>query len=168
VYQENYLAGGWFTEKQAKVYDDVCLALETNNLYDSFFIPKYLGVNLMHHKLEDEDARIKAATRVFAIDTGMMMYSIMRGGFTLAIIDDMDPGMLWELGALWGLTHGTHPIVTYTSKDYGLNVMIRMSVKAHIKGLVDLNDFLRNLEQGTPLEELMMDERYQNFGPELY
>jgi len=139
----NYLAAGWFTPKQGMVYNKVCDAIKNAGLYDQFFIPRDMGINLQAMKPEE---RMRKLSYVFALDFGMIVYSHKKRGFMLAIIDDFDTGMVWEIGAAFGMSLGQYPIVTYSDVGYGLNVMIRESVMGHIKGISGLNDFLREIK----------------------
>jgi nucleoside 2-deoxyribosyltransferase len=53
----------------------------------------------------------------------------------VAIIDDRDPGTMFEMG--YGHARNKR-IVSYTGQDYGLNVMLQECVVAHVRRLPDL------------------------------
>jgi len=91
-------------------------------------------------------------------------------GFVLAVIDDYDVGMVWECGFEFGISLGKVPIVTYTDQDYGLNVMLRESAIAHIRGVGELKLFLRYyIEMGANTAALLrVAKDYQRFSDKIF
>ena len=58
----------------------------------------------------------------------------------LAVIDDFDVGVMWEVGYAFA----RHvPIVTMTNKDYGCNLMLAHSIVGHTKSSSAVEDILR-------------------------
>ena len=157
----SYLAGGWFTPQQVKVYDGVCRLLKKHKVYDRFFVPRDLGINLAPVAPEKRDGILPY---VFALDTGMIIYSNTRRGFMLALIDDFDPGMIWEMGMAFGMSNGKYPVVTYSHVGHGLNAFFRKSVIGHIKGEKDLEVFLSELSIYGEEDLLVIARDYQDFG----
>lgn len=62
----------------------------------------------------------------------------------LAVIDNFDVGVMWEVGYAYARQV---PIVTYTNKDYGCNLMLAHSIVGHLKDLRSAEDVL---EIGNP------------------
>lgn len=58
----------------------------------------------------------------------------------VAVIDDFDSGVLFEIGYAYARQI---PIVTITNCDFGCNLMLAHSVIGHLKSLVELNDVLQ-------------------------
>jgi len=162
-----YFAGGWFTEKQNKLYDKITRILKEEFSELEFFIPRDLGINLMEKSPEERKLMMK---KTFALDTGMLLVTAKTDGFILAIIDDYDVGMVWECGFAFGISLGKLPIVTYTDMDYGLNVMLRESAIAHIRGADELRNFLqRYVFHGANTQALLeIAKDYQNFSEKVF
>lgn len=58
----------------------------------------------------------------------------------IAVIDDFDPGVLWEVG----YSFARHvPIVTVTAKNYGCNLMLAHSIIGHTKTYEEVSDVLK-------------------------
>lgn len=53
----------------------------------------------------------------------------------IAVIDDRDVGTIWEMGYA---TAKGKTIASISNEDYGLNVMLAESVKAHIRSVDDI------------------------------
>lgn len=70
----------------------------------------------------------------------------------LANIDGRDTGTVWEMG--YGYGKGKR-IITYTSHDYGLNVMLQCCVVAHLRSLDEVH---RVFEEGAT-DEICKDYR---------
>ena len=162
----NYFAMGWFSEEQSKLYDKLKKVLfEFPEL--EWFFPRDLGINLMNLSPEERKLSLK---KVFALDTGMILVTMKSDGFIFAVIDDFDTGMVWEMGFAFGISLGKLPIVTYTDKGYGLNVMLKESAAAHIKGEMQLRLFLGEyIKKGANNAALLeVAKSYQNFGEKFF
>jgi len=157
----NYFAMGWFTPKASKLYDKLTKVLREYPELE-WFIPRDLGINLQKKSPEERELLIN---KVFALDTGMILLVAKTDGFMLAVVDDYDVGMVWETGFAFGISLGKLPIVTYTDKDYGLNVMLRQSAVAHIRGVNELRTFLHGyVNNGADTQALLrVAKNYQNF-----
>ena len=57
----------------------------------------------------------------------------------LANIDDFDPGTIWEMGFAFNST----TVIAFTTHDYGLNIMLAMSCSGFLKGLDEVDLWLR-------------------------
>jgi len=162
----NYFVAGWFTPKASKLYDKLTEVLKEYPELE-WFIPRDLGINLMEKSPEERKLLIN---KVFALDTGMILLTAKTDGFILAVIDDYDVGMVWECGFAFGIGLGKLPIVTYTDKNYGLNVMLRQSAAAHIRGTDELRTFLHcYINAGANTAALLeVAKNYQNLSEEVF
>lgn len=162
----NYFAMGWFSEEQSKLYDKLKGVLAEFPELEWFF-PRDLGINLMEIPKKERELNLK---KVFALDTGMILVTMKTDGFILAVIDDFDTGMVWEMGFAFGIGLGRLPVVTYTDKNYGLNVMLKESAVAHIKGEMQLRLFLGEyIKKGANTPALLeVAKGYQNFGDNFF
>jgi len=118
-----YLAAPFFTPSQL----DLVVRLEgiVNAIPDLvLYSPRVDGV-LTKMTQEERDA---AALSIFEKNCE----EIARADVIFAVIDDRDLGVIWEMG--YGFGKGV-PIVTYTDKDFGLNVMLKGCAQAHVKGV---------------------------------
>ena len=68
----------------------------------------------------------------------------------VAVIDDRDPLVSWMMGQAY--QRGI-PTVSYTDFDYGVNVMLAVSITEHIKGKNNLKAFLQKIKrEGIPTQ----------------
>ena len=162
----NYFAMGWFSEKQSKLYDKLKGVLAEFPELEWFF-PRDLGINL---SVKSPKKRELLINKVFALDTGMILLTSKTDGFVFAVIDDYDVGVVWEAGFTFGISLGKLPIVTYTDRNYGLNVMFRQSAVAHIKGEMELRLFLGEyIKNGANTPALLeVAKKYQEFSDEVF
>lgn len=142
-----YLASPWFTSQQMKVMNkvrNIILEFEDVNL----FSPYYDGI-VLDKKNDSLDMRHK----VFDIDIGTIVYSDL----VVTIIDDFDPGSIFEMGAAgiicWmydkgivdkvitgsGKVSGIPRIIAYSDvSGRGLNVMLQQSIWGFANGEKEL------------------------------
>lgn len=64
--------------------------------------------------------------------------------FMLAVIDDRRTLVSWMLGQAYSREV---PIVTYSDHNYGVNVMLLMSIRAHIRGCDELVQLLQKVKR---------------------
>lgn len=62
----------------------------------------------------------------------------------LAVIDERNPIVSWVMGQAY--TRGI-PIISYTNFDYGVNLMLALSIVRHVKGLEDLKTVIDILKR---------------------
>lgn len=62
----------------------------------------------------------------------------------LAVIDERNPVVSWVMGQAY--TRGI-PIISYTNFDYGVNLMLALSIVRHVKGLDDLKTVIDILKR---------------------
>ena len=64
--------------------------------------------------------------------------------FILANIDDRDPIVSWSIGQAYA--RGI-PVISYSDHDYGVNIMLLQSIKAHVKGREALLKVLKDIHE---------------------
>lgn len=137
-----YLAAPFFKPEQITLVDRIEKLVE--GLGFDLFSPRREGT-LLDMSKEERAAKSRS-----------MFESNVRGiaerDLVLAVIDDSDRGVIWEMGFAYGV--GT-PVVTFTDHDYGLNVMIRESVRSHLRGMTDLRIFLQMMRASGWSEEIV-------------
>jgi len=139
-----YLAGPFFNQQQI----DTISAIE--NEFDKYgfdyFSPRKSGGVISHLSPED---RTKESKRIYDSNVSAMIDA----NVLFAIVDGRDTGTVYEMGYFKALTdhfkyksdmsaseHKRYSI-TYTNQNFGLNIMLKESVDAHIVGLEDLQSF---------------------------
>jgi len=125
-----YIAGPFFNEEQKEAIERIENAL-ANNLF-SFYSPMRDGII---GEMEKPDFDVIYKNNV---DNIAACSSIV------AVIDDRDMGTIFEIG--YGAALGKD-IITLTSKNYGLNVMIERAVRFHAKSLDQMIFALLNPEK---------------------
>lgn len=122
-----YLAAPFFTPSQLHTVEQVehaLLSAKDVHLYS----PRQDGIVLKDLPVHARAAKCK---QVFATNVEKLDWCDL----VVAVIDDRDTGTTWEMG----YAHGKGKrIVTYTTQDYGLNVMLQACVCAHVKSLANL------------------------------
>ena len=134
-----YLAAPFFTPSQL----DLVVRLEgiVNAIPDLvLYSPRVDGV-LTKMTQEERDA---AALSIFEKNCE----EIARADVVLAVIDDRDTGVIWEMG--YAFAKGV-PIVTYTDRDFGLNVMLKGCAMAHARGVGEVFKVLKLMAAGEDL-----------------
>jgi nucleoside 2-deoxyribosyltransferase len=148
-----YLASPWFNSQQMRVMNkvrDIILKYEDIKL----FAPYYDGI-----VLDKKNDSIEMRQKVFDIDIGAIAYSDL----VVTIIDDFDPGSIFEMGAAgiicWmfdkGLieydihTRNIPRIIAYSDvSGRGLNVMLQQSIWGFANGEIELRDQLGRFVTG--------------------
>jgi nucleoside 2-deoxyribosyltransferase len=121
-----YLAAPWFTETQKSVMDKVRGEIIKSPI--DVFSPYYDGTVLTKDNDSPEMRKI-----VFNIN----VRSINGCDLVIAVIDDFDPGTIFEMG----VSYKSHiPIIAYSDvQGRGLNVMLQMAVWGFSNGLEQLS-----------------------------
>ena len=148
-----YLASPWFNSQQMKVMNKVRdIVLTYDNI--KLFSPYYDGI-VLDKKNDSPEMRQK----VFDIDIGTIAYSDL----VVTIIDDFDPGSIFEMGAAgiicWMYDKGMIEynihirniprIIAYSDvSGRGLNVMLQQSVWGFANGENELKDQLNRFVKG--------------------
>jgi nucleoside 2-deoxyribosyltransferase len=124
-----YLAGPFFNEEEVAFVDKLAALLEKIGL--KVYNPKEEGGIL------GETAPWEKASEIFEEDCR----GIRGSEIILAIIDDFDPGTIWEMGYAHALGK---PIITISNHGYGLNIMLSESSRAHYQSIEDLKEAMEN------------------------
>lgn len=125
-----YLAAPFFTPEQLLVVERLENLIRGFPVF-SLYSPRADGVLM---KMSPEE-RKKATKKIFDRN----VYQMMEADLMIAVVDGRDTGTTWEMGYAFAREI---TIVTYTDKDYGLNVMIQESVEAHARGMTDMRAIL--------------------------
>ena len=138
-----YLASPWFNSQQMKVMNkvrDIILKYEDIKL----FAPYYDGI-----VLDKNNDSPEMRQKVFDIDIGTIAYSDL----VVTIIDDFDPGSIFEMGAAGIIcwmqdkemirVKNIPRIIAYSDvSGRGLNVMLQQSVWGFANGETELKNQL--------------------------
>lgn len=129
-----YIAGPFFKPEQIKLIEDIESALIAFGV--KFYSPRSEGtiINMA------PDEKSERMNYIYNSNISHMDES----NFMIAVIDDFDTGTVWEMGYFHRSKNGN--LVTITNQDHGLNIMLRNSVNAHLKGLDDFISMLRLIE----------------------
>ncbi len=150
-----YIAGPFFNPEQIKLISDIESALSKRSI--SFFSPRSFGVlGQMTDEMRKKATKDIYKKNIDEIDAAVVM---------LAVIDDRDVGTIFEIGyatalkKLYAEEYGElRHIITISNKGYGMNVMLRESVDAHLHGLENLADCVElALNGGLDGEQFMAD-----------
>ena len=114
-----YIASPFFTEEQKAVVTHIEAKLELLDI--PFFSPRSFGV-LMDMTAEEKEKR---ATAIYYKN----LLEINKADLIIAYIDNWDAGTTFEIGYAAGYHKD---IITLSTSNYGLNVMIQKAVIAHI------------------------------------
>lgn len=153
-----YLAGPLFSPEDHKELDIVEYICDSNLM--EFFSPR---VECKDIKFPPKDhpqfleLRDKFATDILAKN----IEGINSCDILIANTRDFDPGTIWEMGYAFGINK---PIITYTFKRYGLNIMLSQTSLAHVDN-IDLREFstLECLVKRLNSTDILKDYSKENF-----
>lgn len=140
-----YIASPFFNKEQlhfVRRIEDTLDAFERD-----FFSPRIEGV------IKDMTADEKKTRMKEIFDSNIQ--HILDSDIIVAVIDDRDPGTMFEIGyaAALGI-----PIITLTQHDYQVNVMIKECTKGHLKGLMNLGAAIEHVMCNEPIPDWMNAE----------
>ena len=126
-----YIAGPFFNEKQLKLIQTIEETLEWMEI--PFFSPRSFGA-LGEMGTEERAEAIKS---VYAENIAQ----IAENKVMLAVIDDNDVGTIWEMGYASKLNRmdDRRRLITMSDQGYGMNIMLRECVDAHLHGFKNFN-----------------------------
>ena len=139
-----YLAGPFFSEKQINLIEKI--ESEFDKYGFDYFSPRKSGGVISHLSLED---RTRESKKIYDSNIREMV----NANVLFAIIDGRDTGTVYEMGYFKALTdHFRYKFdkseidlkrysITCTDENFGLNIMIKESVDAHIVGQQELKTF---------------------------
>lgn len=126
-----YIAGPLFNPENIRILKEIESLLNEKGI--EYFSPREYGT-IVGEKMTPE--RMK---RIF--DMNILMLN--KCDNLIAIIDDRDIGTIFEMGFFYSKYDdiiGLIPnIITFSSQDHGVNVMLRHAVKFHTNGLEELS-----------------------------
>lgn len=64
--------------------------------------------------------------------------------YVIAVVDDRHPAVAWTMGQAYARNI---PIISFTNHDYGVNLMLLLSIIRHVKGTETLGEFLKQVKQ---------------------
>jgi nucleoside 2-deoxyribosyltransferase len=139
-----YLAGPFFSEKQINLIERIESQFDKYGF--DYFSPRKSGGVISHLSPED---RTKESKKIYDSNIREMV----NANVLFAIIDGRDTGTVYEMGYFKALTdHFRYKFdkseidlkrysITCTDENFGLNIMIKESVDAHIVGPQELKTF---------------------------
>lgn len=146
-----YLASPFFNPSQVAVVERLERLISPMKDF-VLYSPRSEGV-----LIEMTPAEKKAAARkIFETNIWRLRWADL----LVAVVDGRDTGTTWEMGYACGIGK---PVFTYTDQDYGLNVMIQESVRAHARGIEEMRLVLEAVAVGDQAEI----DRHRNFDPGL-
>jgi nucleoside 2-deoxyribosyltransferase len=139
-----YLAGPFFNDKQIETISRI--EQEFDKYGFDYFSPRKSGGVISHLSPED---RTKESKKIYDSNVSAMIDA----NILFAIVDGRDTGTVYEMGYFRALTdhfkyksersawENKRYSITYTNENFGLNIMLKESVDAHVIGVNDLEKF---------------------------
>lgn len=125
-----YLAAPFFNDEQRAVCDSI----------ERTFAK--VGLPLYSPRLDGGVLRPDSSQEIIKSTFNENVLSIRTASWILAVIDDFDPGTIWEMGAAFSL--GVETLAFTSVPDRGLNVMLQGSSKlGFIHGVEELEGIIR-------------------------
>jgi len=153
VKDQVYIAGPFFDTPQLEFVKEIEARLMAAGI--KFFSPRSTGVLI---EMTPEEKKTSLA-EIY----GQNVWNMLTSSVMVAIIDDRDAGTIFEMGYFTALAHANkipRRLISITQKDHGMNVMLRQSVCAHLRGANNLIDcVLEALGSGPFYSDRWMDER---------
>ena len=159
-----YLSGPFFNEKQLKTIQLIEKEFDKHGF--DYFSPRKGGGSIAH--LPPEEKR-KESKRIYDSNVEEMV----KANILFAVVDGRDTGTVYEMGYFKCLTVATPKprySITYTNENFGLNIMLKESVDAHVVGQEELEKFSGlisgNWDDPVPAREKILSQ-FQNFNPDV-
>jgi len=140
-----YLAAPFFNPQQMATVFGVESAIET--MGHELLSPRKRGPTL---KDLSPEKRKLVAREVFETNCD----DIDACDAVVAVIDDRDAGTIWEMGYAYAMEK---QIYTFTMHDYGVNVMLQGCISGHAKGVAQLVEMLKFINEGRSLEKFTLE-----------
>jgi nucleoside 2-deoxyribosyltransferase len=139
-----YLAAPFFTPTQLETVGLMEAAISSYNQF-VLYSPRQSGIVL---KDKSPAEREKLADQVLQENVKQVRWADV----VVALIDDRDPGTIWELGLHYGIglmaPWPPRAAISFSNQNYGLNVMLARSVNTHCQGIEELKKCLDKLANG--------------------
>ena len=159
-----YLAGPFFNEKQLETIQLIEKEFDKHGI--DYFSPRKGGGSIAHLPLEEKK---KESKRIYDSNVEEMV----KANILFAVVDGRDTGTVYEMGYFKCLTVATPKprySITYTNENFGLNIMLKESVDAHVVGQEELEKFSAlissNWDDPVPAREKILSQ-FQNFNPDV-
>jgi nucleoside deoxyribosyltransferase len=140
-----YLAAPFFTSEQMGLVCQVETTIQAAG--HDLLSPRRRGPILQNL---GEAERKTAAAKVFSTNC----LDIESCNAVLAVIDDRDPGTIWEMGFAY---HAWKTIYSFTNKDYGLNVMMQGCIAGHARGIAQLAEMMRCVKEDRSVSKFSVE-----------
>lgn len=126
-----YIAAPFFNEKQVDFVREIENILDDYDM--EYFSPRSFGI------IQDltEKQKAERIKKIYECN----VEKLCEADTVIAVIDDLDTGTIWEMGYA---TATNLDIISISNHDYGLNVMLANSVRAHLKEIEDIPNALVN------------------------
>jgi nucleoside 2-deoxyribosyltransferase len=100
------------------------------------------GKRIPYHSPREEGVLTKMEDHTRA-EKGAVIYDVNINGLEwcthlIAVIDDYDTGTVWEMGYAHAKGKG---IFTYSSQQYGINIMLEQSILSHCQTTKELSEY---------------------------
>lgn len=137
-----YLAGPFFNVEQLKLVGELEDALVEE------FVGSENGLDVFSPRLADNAVAMNEMIRnkvVPPMDLRSKVFgdnvdNIDDSDLMVAIIDDHDSGTIWEIGYAF---RAHVPVITFTGRNFGSNLMLAQSTIGHLKSVADLRGAIR-------------------------
>lgn len=129
-----YIAAPFFNDEQKNVVECIEEMLDAEN--EAFFSPREYGI------ITDGAMTESQFQRIFDMNIRMLNNGLQ----LIAVTDDFDPGVMFEIGYFYSITKSR--IITFSPKGYGSNVMIAKASWSHCRGYEELELAIRGHQVG--------------------
>jgi nucleoside 2-deoxyribosyltransferase len=129
-----YLASGFFNLKQVSLVETIEGMARKAGI--DLYSPRRDGPGILASMSQDE--RDEKGMEIFSTNC----IEIVASDAVLAVIDDRDTGVVFEMGFAYGRSV---PIVSFSNENYGMNVMMKGAISHHLLGLAELEKFFDHI-----------------------
>ena len=148
-----YIAAPFFNDEEVSVVSEIENALEQYNI--QYFSPRKEGV------IKDMSPDKKQGALKGIYDSNMN--GIAGCNLMIAVIDGRDVGTMFEMGVQSCLIRGKvdeRYLITFSNKEFGLNVMLKFASDCHILGLDALHEMIHwiTFNDGIGKEEMELHD----------
>lgn len=120
-----YIAAPFFKPEQIAFVENIEGKLDSLGV--SYFSPRSEGT------LSEMDAKGRMDTKAGIFKKNIT--GIEKADIVIAVIDDRDTGTTWEMGYAYA---SNKPVISISNNDYGINIMLAESARAHLKSLDEI------------------------------
>lgn len=137
-----YIAAPFFNPEQLSIVKRIESMLEGKRV--PYHSPRGEGVltNM------DHSTRAEKGGAIYAVNVNGLNWCT----HLIAVIDDYDTGTVWEMGYAHAREKG---IFTFSSQQYGINIMLEQSILSHCQTTKELSDSIDGTYRGKHNGELI-------------